>query len=62
MFSQLGLGESMDLSKRLGLQKLDSLLQEICILDWERVWICQNDQACKSLIHPTGGVYLGWSV
>ena len=32
MFSQLGLGESMDLSKRPSLQKLDSLLQEMCIL------------------------------
>ena len=33
MFSQLGLGESQDLSKRPSLTKLDSLLQEVCITD-----------------------------
>ena len=33
MFSQVGLGESMDLSKRPSLIKLDSLLQEVCIID-----------------------------
>ena len=33
MFSQVGLGESLDLSKRPSLIKLDSLLQEVCIIN-----------------------------
>ena len=33
MFSEVGLGESQDLSKRPSLTKLDSLLQEVCIIN-----------------------------
>ena len=33
LFGQLGLGQRIDLSKRPSLIKLDSLLQEVCIIN-----------------------------